>query len=98
MDRPAVTAHDPEHRRQPEAPARELGGEERLEDLGLGLLRNPIPAIDDLDLDPHIREPVRTRIAPPSSGIASAAFVIRFITTWRSWVASPSRLGSPGAT
>jgi hypothetical protein len=38
-------------------------------------------------------EPVRTVIAPPSSGIASDALVIRFMAIWRSCVGSPSRAG-----
>ena len=37
--------------------------------------------------------PVRTAIVPGSPSSASLALVIRFITTWRSWVWSPCTEG-----
>ena len=50
-DASLVTAHDAQHRRQPQPATRELGGEKGIEDAWLHIGRNPFPIINDFEQD-----------------------------------------------
>ena len=106
-ERALVAADDAQHRGQAQASARELGGEEGLEEVLLRLRIHARPVSDTsrvryrpgagfpLDrrscqvLAEHSVTPVEMVMTPLCSPMASEALITRFMTTWRSWLASP---------